>query len=306
MLDEKKTLIFPEFIIGGAQKCATSAHAIWLDTHPDMVCSVPKEPDYFSNAEKYNNLKDYSGFFSKESDLTDKTLFEASTGYFTDSIAANQIKKTLGENVKMIFILKDPLSRTISAYYHMVKHNAETRSVAEVFEGLPETREEVLSFENDELERAYKRGLIDNRRQYRYDDHFLQFRYVSNSLYADHYKRYEALFGAENILLLNLDNMHQDPASYFNKITDFVGVENFSSYPDVTDVHNKTKVAFYLLSPWIRHSKIMFGACRGLHRAMNIFGRGHLLAKTPPEVPKPIKRKLESLFKIEKSMLEGL
>lgn len=215
----KTNAVFPNFIIGGAQKCGTSSLAIWLNEHPELVCSIPKEPDFFSNKDIALSDKDYVEYFS-ETDRK-KTLFEASTGYFTDPKAAQLIHDKFGRDMKFIFILRDPVDRTLSAYYHMLKHGAEKRSIEEVFEDLPDNRDDILDFENDRLARAKQAGFIDNRRQHRYDDHFLQFRYVYNSLYLRHYNVYLELFGADNILLLNLDKFATQSSDIFQSISEF-------------------------------------------------------------------------------------
>lgn len=299
--------IYPDIIIGGAQKCGTSALAIWMDEHPQLLCSKPKEPDYFSKQNQIEQGRGYAAYYPSIPENSDKYLFEASTGYFVDSIAAQAIKNKFEDNLKLIFILRCPIERTISAYYHMFKHYRDKRDISDVFKDLPREREKVFEHENMELLKAEKAGKIESSEQaVRYDDPLLQFRYIYNSFYARHYAVYNNLFNINNILLLNLDALHKDPEAWFKKITDFLDIEAFKTLPDAGRNHNHTKIKKYLLNRHIRANEALVGVFDKIYLAGKKAGLQKHFLTNAPDCPGPIKNALEELFEPEIKMLKNL
>ncbi|MGP4105988.1 sulfotransferase domain-containing protein [Virgibacillus sp. L01] len=116
----------PEVFLIGAQKSGTTTLASLLDSHPNISVSQPKETHYFTiNYDKgidwYKNR-----FVSSENMLVD-----ASTSY-TMARFEHQDKNPVYENIpfrvyslnpkaKFIYILRNPIDRAYSAYWHSVK-----------------------------------------------------------------------------------------------------------------------------------------------------------------------------------------
>lgn len=291
--------VFPDFFIGGAQKCGTSSLAVWLNEHPSLICSVPKEPNFFSNKALSELKKDYSDYFTTEKSK-DLSFFEATTSTMVDGVAITRIKEALGTNVKFIFIMKDPVHRSISAYYHTLKHYAEKRDIYEVFGNIPVNLEEALNYENENIKKAQEDKTIDiTHYRNKYDNGIWAYRYLYNSLYSKHIALFQEVFGKKNVLALRLGNIIKNPEKELNKICDFLKIPHFSEIPDTTRADNKTKVPSYLLFSAIRKSNSVLSLFRFIHY---FIGRGPVarcFMSTPPPFPDDLQRNMEALLKNE-------
>ena len=103
------------FILG-AQKCGTTSLHFYLNQHPQLLGSQPKETDFFSFDGLYENGNKW---YHKCFDLSLKPnwflKFDSSTEYLYIPYCAERIKK-YNPNSKFIIITRDPIKRAISAY----------------------------------------------------------------------------------------------------------------------------------------------------------------------------------------------
>lgn len=129
----------PNFLIVGAAKCGTTSLYHYLKLHPDIYMSPNKEPCFFVSKiikkqsfrdprwlfEKLHTVYSFKSYSKLFKDVRDeKAIGEASTAYlyyYKESI--EQIKKYLGDKVKIIIILRNPVERAFSAYTHMLGGN---------------------------------------------------------------------------------------------------------------------------------------------------------------------------------------
>ena len=125
----------PSAFIVGSQKCGTSSLAKLLGDNPGICLSNPKEPNYYtSNYQK--GLHWYKNCFRD----SDKILLDASTTYSMCPLSAKaSILKEGRERQKgvpgrifadspdarIIYIIRDPVSRLYSNYWHNVKYGYE-------------------------------------------------------------------------------------------------------------------------------------------------------------------------------------
>jgi hypothetical protein len=127
----------PSFIIGGAAKSGTSTLHALLDRHPDIY--IPDRELYFFSIDDYEQHPEFFVQASGEWIVRDwdahreeylawyRSFFhdapagaligEDSTSYLPSARAAGRIREVLPE-VKLIFLLRDPASRTYSQYWH--------------------------------------------------------------------------------------------------------------------------------------------------------------------------------------------
>lgn len=104
----------PNFFILGAPKCGTTALAMYLDQHPELLFSYPKEPNYFNTdfSEKYRNApEDYQKYLRKYflSDIKDpKAVGEGTVWYLYSKDAVKNILEKLPES-KFIVLIRDPV-----------------------------------------------------------------------------------------------------------------------------------------------------------------------------------------------------
>lgn len=121
-----------DFFLVGAMKCGTSTLATQLGKQDGIFMCDPKEPNFFSNDEKYElGINWYNSLFepAKSQDL----LGEASTHYtkfptYPETIA--RLKKQ-SPNPKIIYLIRDPLERVVSHYIHEWTMNNIHESISE-------------------------------------------------------------------------------------------------------------------------------------------------------------------------------
>ena len=122
----------PDFLIIGAQKCGTSWLWEMLRRHPETDLRVRKELFFFSSAENYR--KGFDSYLDIFAHLApDKVKGEASTDYFHDHVLMDNLEPdtslpTVPElvsahlpDVRVFLILRDPVHRAVSAYYHHIR-----------------------------------------------------------------------------------------------------------------------------------------------------------------------------------------
>lgn len=131
----------PDFLVIGAQKAGTTWLFEQLREHPQIFASRPKELHYFSDIDNHaTGWDEYRWRFQRVRRLrpwhraagegTPNYLWTAPHG--TDVWSApwdettwrhglpDRIADTLGEGVRLIVMLRDPVDRAISAFYHHV------------------------------------------------------------------------------------------------------------------------------------------------------------------------------------------
>ena len=132
----------PNFIIGGGMKCSTTSLHYLLNQHPQIFISetephffslddIEQNPEFFIKTKQgwngwdfERNLSDYLtwaySFFQEAQD--NQIIGEDCVSYLSSSKAPARIAKIIPD-VKLIFILRDPVARTYSQYWHWVKTN---------------------------------------------------------------------------------------------------------------------------------------------------------------------------------------
>lgn len=291
--------LYPDFFIGGAQKCGTSALALWLNEHPLLVCSNPKETNFFSKSKIRKEHKDFFNFYPKER-IEGSLLFEATTSTMSDDLAVDNIYKKMGGNVKFIFIVRDPVKRAVSAYFHMLKNFAEKRTVESVFENLPNTPNGILDYEDRSIQKALKDKTIDiGRYKSKYDNGIWSHRYLYNSQYSNHIKKFYKLFGSKNILILSLEKLNKEPQKEFDRVCSFLNIPNYDRYPQTNIIYNKTKIPIYLLSQFIRKNTIILKGFRIFYRILVHGFISKFFYVETPTISDEITKKLEKLLEDE-------
>lgn len=123
----------PTFIIIGAMKCGTSSLYAYLDRHPDICMSAPKEPSFFVH-NRHRSLKWYKNRFQQEASIRG----EASTHYTKYPIHEGVPKRmySLLPDAKLIYLVRSPINRFVSHYVHNYVAEGERRSVEEALHPL--------------------------------------------------------------------------------------------------------------------------------------------------------------------------
>lgn len=185
MLDKKVDML-ADFIIIGAMKCGTSSLYSYIASHPQIIPSIPKETNFFSRDELFNQgYSLYDDFFKNKGDFR----FEASPSYSQRHIypyTAERIHKTL-PNIKIIYIVRNPVHRFYSHYIHNIANGRE--------------------------ERLFKDILVNENNNY-----------VLTSMYFFQLKAYLNYFPESRILVVISEHLKSKPKETMKNIFEFLGI----------------------------------------------------------------------------------
>jgi hypothetical protein len=128
-------MTLPTFFIIGAAKSGTTSLHYYLDQHAEIQMSANKEPNFFSGpengipypAKRVSRLDEYERLF----DPTVGVRGEASPGYtnYPRRRGVPERIRDLVPQAKFIYLVRDPIARTVSHYQHLVSIGEEQRSL---------------------------------------------------------------------------------------------------------------------------------------------------------------------------------
>lgn len=183
----------PNFLIIGAMKSGTTSLYNYLRQHPRVFMPDYKEPEFFVAEKTWGRgTKWYASLFAGAED--ELAIGEASTSYtkYTEFPGVPERIKLVLPEVRLIYILRDPIARIQSMYEHMVLTGQERRPIDAA----------VL---NDA-------------------------RYLGPSMYAANIRLYLAHFPRERLHVMLADNLRADPLGAIGGVTSFLGLPPAASF----------------------------------------------------------------------------
>lgn len=128
------------FIIGAAKSGTTSLHYA-LAAHPEVFLSEPKEPGFFVPEVTYYPSDEswYLGLFERAGGA--RYRGESSTHYTKIPLyrgVPDRIAKFVDEEPRFIYLMRDPIDRAVSNYWHNLRKHQEHRGILEAFREVPE------------------------------------------------------------------------------------------------------------------------------------------------------------------------
>lgn len=117
----------PDVLVIGAMKCGTSAVHTYLDAHPDVAMSRPKELNFFN--EHWDRGLEW---YAAQLDSDAKVRGESSPGYTSPRFpeVAGRMADVVPW-VRLVYLVREPLARALSQYAHHRREGTETRPVEE-------------------------------------------------------------------------------------------------------------------------------------------------------------------------------
>lgn len=186
-----------DFMLIGAMKCGTTSLASLLASHEDICFSQPKEPNFFIRPDWKSNTDNYHKLFSN---MHAKLWGEGSTSYtkfprMTPFDIAKRIH-SYNPEIKLIYIIRDPLERIISHYRDIYTRGHEK-----------------LSFDQAVTTKAH---------------------YINLSRYYMQLLPYLEVFGKERILILTLKELNDELETVRQTLGDFLNItsEKFTVDPE--------------------------------------------------------------------------
>ena len=191
----------PNFICPGAQKAGTTSLHNILIQHPDIYLPAEKETKFFQNDELYcEGIGFYEReFFSRWSGQ--KAVGEIDPSYLFFEYVPARIRKDLGKDLKLLFMLRDPVERALSQYYQALRVGSERESFEKA----------VMAAELDGQDTPLS---------------IIRRRYITRGFYATQIKRYLEFFPKENMLFIIFEvDFLKNRQETIGHVLDFLGVE---------------------------------------------------------------------------------
>lgn len=202
--------MLPNFLCVGVQKAGTTTLYEILKQHPDIFLPRKvKETKFFVYDEKFARGTQWyaNEFFSEWKNQ--KAVGEVDPAMMYEEKSAQRIFDSLGKDVKLIFIFRNPVARAYS-HYQMSRQKG--------FEEL--SFDEAIAMENQRLK-------SDPEKKF-------NFSYFSRGFYSQQVERFLKLFPQENFLFLVFeDDFIKNRKTTFDKIQDFLGVKYASLDLDI-------------------------------------------------------------------------
>lgn len=205
----------PQFLIIGAQKAGTSSLFSYLNQHPEVMAATRKEAGFFSK--KYSKGSSWyrTRFPSKENIKSGYISGEATPEYFFHPHAAKRISHLLPD-IRLILILRNPVERAISHYYHSVKIAYEKLAL-----------EDALNAEDQRI-RKVSAEMTENEKIYSLD--WQNYSYKSRGIYSRQLGRYLDYFTREQILIIHSKELFESPNKVMKKVQNHLGISGFEGF----------------------------------------------------------------------------
>jgi hypothetical protein len=202
------------FLVGSMKSGTTTLHEL-LAEHPDICMSEPKEPCYFVEPEVlrvmwpemwalriWQSEDAYLRLFQGKPNA--RYLGESSTDY-SKRPRIDGIVDRIAQycpNARIVYIMRDPVERTISHYWHMMEHRGETRAPLQAIKEEPH--------------------------------------YTEVSDYPTQLVPYIERFGRERVYVLTFEELTRNPAQAVRAVFEWLGVPTDVVPTALTAAHNVT------------------------------------------------------------------
>lgn len=240
-------LTVPNFFIVGFPKCGTTTVYENLRRHPEVFMPwdpdefwINKEPNFFDQDIEIDHrfsIKNESMYLDLFKDAQEKHIGEASTFYIYSQEAPKRIYN-MNPAAKIIIMLRNPVDMLVSWHFDCYRWG----------------HENILDLEtalNSEEDR--KKGLrIPSRCYY---PQLLQ--YKSMGKYSNHIARYLDRFGPNQVKVILLDDLKNNPLDVFKELATFLGLEG-DFIPDQANHNPSIKLSNFhqaTLGFWERFGK---------------------------------------------------
>jgi hypothetical protein len=210
--------MLPNFIIVGAMKAGTTTFHEYLSEGEGVFMPRPELKFFSTDADYARGMDWYESFFAGSDSKV--AVGERTTTYSYVPSVAERIHRHLPD-VKLIWIFREPVSRTYSHYWHSAKAGSETLSF-----------EQAIARESERIKKDIFRG------------------YAKRSLYAEQVERYLRYFSKEQMLFLLFEDFLREPANVLNRTLKFLNVDAIVRDPGIPKQNNPSYAPRYLHLQW--------------------------------------------------------
>ncbi|MBW4473701.1 MAG: sulfotransferase domain-containing protein [Stenomitos rutilans HA7619-LM2] len=234
-ISQQQTII--NYLIIGVGKAGTTSLFHYLSQHPQIINPHEKEIQFFNERYEYG-LDWYLAQFPPRSFKKERFLTGEATPWYLGTIGAAERVFNAFPLIKLIILLRNPVSRTISHFYMSAKAGLENRSLGEAI------ADEMAILGNAE-------NLAQVSETYWKTEHG----YLWFSLYLPFLERWMSRFPKEQFLVLNSEDLYGSPSNTLKGVFKFLNIPdcdlisypklNLGSYPTVDDQLRKTLFDFF-------------------------------------------------------------
>lgn len=196
----------PEFLGLGVQKGGTTTLQHLLEQHPGAYLPLSKELHYFSL-----NYAKGAAWYSRQfaTARPDQHCGEITPYYLFHPEAASRIHLLIPQ-VRLIVLLRDPVERALSQYFHSRRLGLE-----------PLELESALAAEQQRLNGADEVLKAVDGRHRSHQEHS----YLARSRYANQLLRFEQLFPSDQVLVLRSEDLFVQPQWIWDQVLTFLHLD---------------------------------------------------------------------------------
>ncbi|XP_031415841.1 bifunctional heparan sulfate N-deacetylase/N-sulfotransferase 4 [Clupea harengus] len=210
---EKTCDRLPKFLVIGPQKTGTTALYLFLIMHPSITSNFPsaktfEEVQFFNTHNYHKGVDWYMEFFPVPSNVSTDFLFEKSANYFPSEESPKRAAALL-PRAKIITLLINPSDRAYSWYQHQRAHEDHAALRYSFFE------------------------VISTGHQAPPELRSLQNRCLLPGLYANHMDRWLTYYPANQLMIIDGQQLRNDPAAVMDEVQKFLGVSPHYNYSQV-------------------------------------------------------------------------
>jgi hypothetical protein len=215
----------PDFLIAGTPKAGTTGLHYYLMQHPNLVGAFKKEVHYFDNDKNYERGKKwYHNNFKNEQWKKNFLCFESTPAYMYWKKVPQRIKNDYPE-MKIIFILRNPVSRAYSAWNFYRTYLSKDRPKRVIKRNLKKVSPTMFKeFYSTEVFPDFETLLNKDIERVKTNSTQEEPAIIRSGIYVDQVKRYFDVFGRENVLILGMKDMIKDKKKVLNEILRFLGL----------------------------------------------------------------------------------
>ena len=213
----------PTALIVGAQKSGTSSLFSYLIQHPDVFGSFTKEVHYFDGGlvQERDNYAKGDGWYRAHFPFRfrvpqQSAIIEASPSYLFLQETVRRIMD-MNPEFRILAVLRNPVERAISHYFHEVRAGRETRGLEEAI--FADDPAEKFGFRLSDADFLYK----------------IQTAYKSRGIYYPQVKNFIDIFGESQVYVIGSEQLFSAPNQTlsgvfrFLQVTDDVQIANLQA-----------------------------------------------------------------------------